>query len=101
GGERGGRPGARCGARQRRRDHGAVAAVHAVEIADGDDRAIERVLRGRFAPDDDEGLWRLWLVGHGGGRNGPDMLGRLSTGRAYHATLPRSSKQAQLDPATP
>jgi hypothetical protein len=42
--------------------------MHAVEIADGDDRAIERVIRGRFPPDDDEGLWRLRLVGHGGGR---------------------------------
>ena len=34
-----GRPSAR-GARARRRDHGPVAAMHAVEIADGDDRAL-------------------------------------------------------------
>src|SRR5215468_1327966 len=36
----------RFGARQRRRDHGAVAAMYAVEIADGDDGAVERVVGG-------------------------------------------------------
>jgi hypothetical protein len=63
-GERGRRPGKRLGARQHRRDHGAVAAMHAVEIADGDDCAVERVIRGRFAADDDERLCWLRLVRH-------------------------------------
>ena len=43
-GERRGRPAERLGARARGRDHGAVAAMHAVEIADGDDGAVERVI---------------------------------------------------------
>jgi hypothetical protein len=59
------------GARERRRDHGAVAAMHAVEIADGDDGAVERVVRGRFAADHDERLSRLRLVGHDRRWSGP------------------------------
>src|SRR5215471_14167914 len=70
-GERRRFPPERLGARQRRRDHGAVAAMHAVEIADGDDGAVERVVRGRFAPHHDERLSRRRLVGHERRRNGP------------------------------
>ena len=66
-GQRRGRPGERLGARQRGRDHRPVAAMHAVEIADGDDRAVERVVRGCVATDHGERLGRLRLVGHGGG----------------------------------
>ena len=69
-GQRRGRPAERLGARERGRDHGAVAAMHAVEIADGDDGAIERAVGGRFATNHDERLGRIGLVGHGGnGRN--------------------------------
>jgi hypothetical protein len=70
-GERRGSPPQRLGARQRGRDHGAVAAMHAVEIADGDDGAVERVVGGRFAPHHDERLSRLRLVGHDRRWNGP------------------------------
>ena len=69
-GQRRGRPAERLGARQRGRDHRPVAAMHAVEIADGDDGAIERAVRGRFATNHDERLSWFGLVGHGGnGRN--------------------------------
>src|SRR5262249_43810387 len=53
-GERRGWPGERLGARQRCRDHRAMPAMHAVEITDGDDRAVEGVVRRRFATDDDK-----------------------------------------------
>ena len=50
-GQRRRRPAERPGARERGRDHGAVAAMHAVEIADGDDRARKRLAgRRRRAP---------------------------------------------------
>ena len=57
-GEDRGGPAERLGAAVRRRDHGAVAAMHAIEIADGDDRA--RKLRGERLPVMDDGeRWRL------------------------------------------
>jgi predicted ATPase len=37
-------------------EHGLMAAMHAVEIADGDDCPVEGVLRGRFASHHDERL---------------------------------------------
>jgi len=43
-----------------------MAAVNPVEIADGENRAVERVVGRRFATDHDERLDRLRLVGHGG-----------------------------------
>src|SRR5262249_40481288 len=59
------------GARQRPPDHGAGGATHAREIADGDDGAVERVVGGRFAPDHDEWLSRLRLLGHDRRWSGP------------------------------
>ncbi len=56
------RPAERAGARKRRRDHGAVTAVHAVEIADGDDGAGERRNNGRIAVQHDEGAARLRML---------------------------------------
>ena len=63
-GQRGGRPCERAGALARRRDHRPVAAMHAVEIADGDDRADE--LRGerRLAVADGERVRLRRDVGH-------------------------------------
>ncbi len=43
-GQRRGRPAKRLGPLPRRRDHRLMAAVHAVEIADGDDRAGKRLI---------------------------------------------------------
>src|SRR5262249_3090539 len=63
----------RPGARRRGRDHGAVAAMPAVEIADGDDGAVERVVGGRFAPHHDERFFRRRLVGHDRRWSGPRM----------------------------
>ena len=91
-GERGRRPGKRLGARQRCPDHGAMAAMHAVEITDGDDGAVERLIRGRFAADDDERLCWLRLVRHGGDRMGLDRS--LITLAPVIARLPREFKQA-------
>ena len=65
-GERRRRPAERLGARQRRCDDGAMAAVNPVEIADGQHRAVERVVGRRFATDHDEWVGWLRLVGHGG-----------------------------------
>ena len=65
-GERRGRPAERLGALQRSRDHRAVAAVHAVEIADGDHRAAQRVVVGRVVAHHRERSDRLPAVGHGG-----------------------------------
>ena len=65
-GERRRRPAERLGPRQRCCDHGAMAAVNPVEIADGKHRAVERVVGRRFATDHDEGVGWLRLVGHGG-----------------------------------
>ena len=65
-GERRRRPAERLRARQRRGDDRAMAAVNPVEIADGEHRAVERVVGRRFATDHDERLDRLRLVGHGG-----------------------------------
>src|SRR6187200_625969 len=47
-------------------DDGAMAAVNPVEIADGQHRAVERVVGRRFATDHDKGVGWLRLVGHGG-----------------------------------
>ena len=64
-GERRGRPAERLGALQRSRDHGAVAAVHAVEIADGDHGAAQRVVCGRVVAHHGERSGRRPAVGHG------------------------------------
>ena len=64
-GERRGRPAERPGARERCRDHGAVATMDAVEIADGDHGTIERAVRGGFPVDHGERISRLKAVGHG------------------------------------
>src|SRR5262249_19055675 len=66
-------PPQRLGARQRRRDHGAGAAMPAVENAGGGDGAGERVVGGRFAPHHDERLFRRRLVGHDRRWSGPRM----------------------------
>ena len=62
-GQRRRRPAERQGARARGRDHGAVAAMHTVEIADGDDSAVELAHR-RCAVDHGEGFRRLEALGH-------------------------------------
>ena len=56
-GQRRRRPAQRLGAADGGADHGAVAAVHAVEIADGDDRAAQGVI-GRDIAHDQETLGR-------------------------------------------
>ena len=56
-GQRRRRPAQRLGAANGGADHGAVAAVHAVEIADGDDRAAQGVI-GRDIAHDPETLGR-------------------------------------------
>jgi hypothetical protein len=43
-----------------------MAAVNPVEIADGQHRAVERVVGRRFATDHDEWVGWLRLVGHDG-----------------------------------
>ena len=50
---------------ERRLDHGPVAAMHPVEIADGNHRAPQPVDAWSVVPRDDEGLDRRRL-GHGG-----------------------------------
>src|SRR5262245_66664763 len=97
-GERRGFPPKRLGARQRCRDHGAMAAMHAVEIADGDDGAVERVVPGRFAPHHDERLFRLRLVGHDRRWNGPRMT---PDGRLITAAPVIASPAASFNPAPP
>jgi hypothetical protein len=86
------------GARKRGRDHGAVAAMHAVEIADGDDGIVERVVGGRFAPDHDERLSRLRLVGHDRRWSGPRRTsnGSLTTAAPVIARPVAAFKQAGL-----
>src|SRR5262249_33088377 len=95
-GERRGFSPERLGARPRRRDHGAVAAMDAVESAEGDDRAGEGVVRGRFAPHHDERLFRLRLICHDRRWNGPRMTsdGSLITAAPVIASPAAAFKQA-------
>ena len=67
-GERGSGSAERLGARQRRRDHGAVAAVHAVEIADRHHGAAQRVVAGGVVAHHGKRSGRRRVVGHGGPR---------------------------------
>jgi hypothetical protein len=64
-GQRRSRAAGRPGAGQRRRNHRPVAAMHAVEIADGDHGAAQRIGR-RAVAQDDEGLRRGKRFGHQG-----------------------------------
>jgi hypothetical protein len=43
-----------------------MAAMHAVEIADGNDRAAQRIIAGAFASANDERVSRMRLIVHGG-----------------------------------
>ncbi len=75
-GEGCGGPAESLGAAARRRDHGTMAAMHAVEIADGDDRAGQRRGERLRAVNDGERLRRrLRDFGH---RCGSGDDGRLS-----------------------
>jgi hypothetical protein len=63
-GEGGGGPVERPGAAACRRDHGAVAAMHAIEISDGNDRAGKRRRERRIAMNDGERWRRLRDFAH-------------------------------------
>ena len=54
----------RLRALERGSNDGAVPAMHAIEIADGDDRAPQGRVGSPFAANDDKRLWRLELVVH-------------------------------------
>ena len=64
-GQRRRRPAERARALPRGRDHGPVAAVDAVEIADGDHRAAQRMAGRGGAAGHAEGRYRLRTLGHG------------------------------------
>jgi hypothetical protein len=72
--------------------------MHAVEIADGDDGTVERVVGGRFAPDHDERLSRLRLVGHDRRWSGPRRTsdGSLTTAAPVIARPVAAFKQGGL-----
>ena len=63
-GERPGRPTERVGARPRSRDHCTMPAMHPVEIADRDHRAVERRVVRFLAAHHDEGSFRLRVLAH-------------------------------------
>jgi hypothetical protein len=64
-----------------------MAAVNPVEIADGENRAVECVVGRRFATDHNERLDRLRLIDHVGQRKrglGSAMMSKLDHGPACH-----------------